>query len=118
MPLSSFVETVALGAGAWAKLPPALQQTFINNAPTYLDEARDPETLAFDLAWIGSFTRPSLLTAGDQSPPTFAPVIGKLAAVLPNVTVATFPGASHIPHVTHADAYVEAVTTFIRNHPA
>ena len=109
-----FVETVALGAGSWARLPPALQQTFIQNAPTYLDEARDPEQLAFDLAWIRSFPGALLLTMGDQSPPTFAPVVAQLAGVLPNATVATFPGAGHIPHLTHPDAYIEAVTAFIR----
>jgi pimeloyl-ACP methyl ester carboxylesterase len=109
-----FVETVALGPGSWAQLPPDLQQTFIENAPTFLDEARDPEQLAFDLAWIRAFPRPVLLTTGDQSPPTFAPVVAKLAEVLPNMEVVTFPGAGHIPHITHPAAYIEAITAFIR----
>ncbi|HEY5617406.1 MAG TPA: alpha/beta hydrolase [Vicinamibacterales bacterium] len=112
-----FVETVALGPGTWVQLPPDFQQTLIENAPTFLDEARDPEQLAFDLAWITAFPRPSLLTTGDQSPPTFAPVVVKLADVLPNVEVVTFPGTGHIPHVTHADAYVEAIMAFIRKNP-
>jgi pimeloyl-ACP methyl ester carboxylesterase len=112
-----FVETVALGPGTWARLPPDLQQTFIQNAPTYLDEARDPEQLAFDLAWIRGFPRPSLLTLGDQSPATFAPVVGRLVDVLPNATLVTFPGAGHIPHVTHPDAYTDAVLAFIRENP-
>jgi pimeloyl-ACP methyl ester carboxylesterase len=95
-----FVETVALGPGSWDQLSPDLKETFITNAPTFLDEAHDPEQLAFDLAWIGAFHRPSLLTTGDQSPPTFAPVVEKVANVLPNASVATFRGAGHIPHVT------------------
>ena len=107
-----FVEKVALGPGAWAQLPPNFQESLIENAPTFLDEARDPEQLAFDLAWIRTFPRPALLTTGDQSPPIFAPVITKLAEVLPNVV--TFPGAGHIPHVTHLDAYLEAIVAFIR----
>jgi pimeloyl-ACP methyl ester carboxylesterase len=110
-----FVETVALGPGTWAQLPPDLQQTFITNAPTFLDEARDPEQLAFDLTWIRTFYRPSLLTMGDQSPPTFAPVVAKIADVLPKASVVTFPGAGHIPHNTHPEAYVEAIIAFIRN---
>lgn len=112
-----FVETVALGPGTWVQLPPDFQQTLIENAPTFWDEARDPEQLAFDLAWIKAFSRPSLLTTGDQSPPTFVPVVIKLADVLPDVEVVTFPGAGHIPHVTHADAYVEAIMAFIRKNP-
>lgn len=109
-----FVETVALGPGSWAKLPPDLQQTFIENSPTYLDESRDPEQLTFDTEWIKAFPRPSLLTKGDQSLPMFGPVVAKLADVLPSVEVVTFPGASHVPHVTHSAAYVEAITAFIR----
>lgn len=112
-----FVETVAFGPGTWAQLPPDLQQTFIKNAPTFLDEARDPEQLAFDLAWIRACPRPSLLTKGDQSPPPFAPVVAKIADALPNGEILTFPGAGHIPHVTHPDAYIEAIRAFIRKNP-
>ncbi|MEX2127759.1 MAG: alpha/beta hydrolase [Xanthobacteraceae bacterium] len=112
-----FVETVALGPGSWARLPIDLQQTFIKNAPTFLDEARDPEQHAIDLARITAFPHPSLLTIGDQSPAMFAPVVAKLADVLPSTTVHTFPGAGHIPHVTHSNAYIEAITAFIRKNP-
>ena len=111
-----FVETVALGPGSWARLPHELQQTFVTNAPTFLDEARDPEQLVFDLAWIRGFPHPLLLTMGDQSPPMFAPVIAKLGAARGEVAI--FSGAGHIPHVTHPSAYVETVTAFIRKHAA
>jgi pimeloyl-ACP methyl ester carboxylesterase len=110
-----FVETVALGPGSWAQLPLALQRTFIENAPTFLDEANDPEQLAFDPEWIKVFARPCLLTIGDQSPPMFAPVVNRLAAILPGVEVVTIPGAGHGPHVTHPDAYVETLVSFIRS---
>ena len=78
-----FVETVALGPGTWDQLSPDLQQAFITNAPTFLDEAHDPEQLAFDIAWIGAFHRPSLLTTGDQSLPTFA--LRALLAIWPRL---------------------------------
>jgi pimeloyl-ACP methyl ester carboxylesterase len=110
-----FVETVALGPGSWAQLAPDLQKTFIENAPTFLDEANDPEVLVFDLKWINAFPLPSLLTTGDHSPPTFAPVVSTLADVIPHVEVVTFPGAGHIPHATHPDAYVDALIAFTRN---
>lgn len=109
-----FMETIALGPGSWAQLTPDQQQICIENAPTYLDNARDPEMFAFDLAWIEDFSKPVLLTTGDQSPPTYAPVIAKLAGALPNAEVATFPGAGHIPEVTHPEAYVEAITAFVQ----
>ena len=113
-----FVETVALGPGTWTQMPREFQQTFIENAPTFLDEASDPEQLGFDLEWIRGFSKPALLTLGDKSPPTFAPVVAKLAEALPRVEVVTFPGAGHIPHATHPDAYVEAISAFTSKHPA
>jgi pimeloyl-ACP methyl ester carboxylesterase len=113
-----FVETIALGPGTWAQLPPDDQQTYIENAPTFLDEARDPEFLAFDLEWIKTFFRPSFLSLGEKSPPTFAPVVAKLASVLPNVEVFMYPGAGHTPHATNPDAYVERVTAFIHKNTA
>jgi pimeloyl-ACP methyl ester carboxylesterase len=113
-----FVDTVALGPGAWAQLPAPIRQTFIENAPTFLDEARDPEQLTLDLAPIKAFPRPVLLTTGDASPPIFAPVIAKLRAAVPLVNVVTFAGAGHAPHVTHADVYIEALTAFIRRSTA
>jgi pimeloyl-ACP methyl ester carboxylesterase len=113
-----FVETVALGPGSWAQLPPEMQQTMIENAPTFLDEANDPEQLALDVEWIKGFSRPALLTIGDQSPPAYAPVLGKLAEALPRAEGLTFTGAGHLPHLTHPEIYVEATTAFIRKHEA
>ncbi len=111
-----FCETVALGPGTWAELAPELRQTFIENAPTFLDEESDPDARAIEVESIKAFHGPALLTIGDQSPPTFAPVIRKLADILPRAATRTFAGAGHIPHATHLEDYVAATTTFIREH--
>lgn len=111
-----FAETVALGPGSWAQLPDDIQQTMIENAPTFLDETRDPEALAFDPRSLHAFDRPVLLTAGEQSPPAFAPVIQKVAAALARAEVVRIAAAGHIPHVTHPDLYIEAVAGFVRAH--
>lgn len=111
-----FVETVALGPGTWAQVPPEARQTLIENAPTFLDEARDPEQLGFDLAWLRRFSKPVLLTLGDESPPPFAPVVAKLAGAIPRAEVVTLPGAGHIPHATHPKPYVETMMSFMRKH--
>lgn len=113
-----FVETVALGPGSWVQLPPANQRTMIDNAPTFLDETNDSEALTLDLTGVREFDRPVLLTSGEQSPPTLAPVIRKLAEALPRAEVVTFEGTGHIPQVTHPALYVEAVTGFVRKHTA
>lgn len=111
-----FIETVALGPGAWAQMSPEYRKILIGNAQTFLDEAKDPEQLVFELEWIKEFTRPALLTLGDQSPPIFGPVVGKLAEAMPRAEVLKFPGAGHIPHATHPDVYAKAIIEFVRKH--
>ena len=109
---------MALAPGEWEQLPLDFRQAAIQAAPTFLDEAKDPEALDFDLGWIKGFANPMLLTTGENSPPHYAPVLGKLAQALPRAGTLTFPDAGHIPHATHPHAYVEAITAFIRKHEA
>jgi pimeloyl-ACP methyl ester carboxylesterase len=111
-----FVETVALGPGSWVQIPPEMQRTLVGNAPTFLDECRDPQQLVFDLEWLRGLALPVLLTMGDRSPPAFAPVIRTLARALPHAEVSTLAGAGHIPHVTHPDLYVETIESFTRRY--
>ena len=110
-----FVEG-ALGKGMWARFPAEIRQTMIENAPTFLDEANDPDQLAFDLAWIRDFPRPPLLTQGDQSPPLFPPVVSRLAEALPSAEVSTLVGVGHAPHMEDPEAYVEALAAFAHTH--
>jgi pimeloyl-ACP methyl ester carboxylesterase len=108
-----FVETIAFGPGVWEQLPPELKKTVVYNAPTFLDEVRDPEALSIDLAGLRRFPHPVLLTTGEQSPPFFAPIVDKLAHTLPQVERKTFLGAGHEPEDTHPEAYVATLTEFI-----
>jgi pimeloyl-ACP methyl ester carboxylesterase len=108
-----FVEEIAFGPGAWAELAPAVQATFINNAPTWLDEMRQPDALEFDLARLDSFDRPTLLSQGDQSPPMFAPIMESLAKTIYSATRRTFVDAGHVPHMSHPADYVQALVSFV-----
>ena len=110
-----FIEE-GLGEGLWAKFPPWFRQMMSEHAPTYLDEANDPEVLAFDLDRIRGFTRPALLTQGDQSAPVFPPVVTKLAEAIPSVEVSRFTGAGHPIMVEQPEGFAEAITAFIRRH--
>ena len=99
-----FADTIALGPGAWnGEFPPEDKQTWINNAPTFLDETRDPEVLTLDPAPLARFSRPALLTVGSASPPLFPPVVARLAETISGARQHTFEGAGHVPHSTHPD---------------
>lgn len=111
-----FVENVALGPGMWDKLPPSQRQTFIFNASTWLDEMNEPESImTVDLARLSAFNRPTLLSEGDQSPPFFAVILKKVASALPNAQHHLYRGGGHVPHLTHADEFVNVVTGFVNS---
>jgi pimeloyl-ACP methyl ester carboxylesterase len=110
-----FVETVALGPGMWDKLPPAIRQSFVVNAPTWLDEMNDQGAFVLDLGRLAAFDRPALISRGDQSPPFFGTILDKIGDALPHARRHTFNGAGHVPHLTHPDDFVSIVGGFIRS---
>ena len=105
----------ALGQGMWARFPSVDRKMAIEVAPTFLDEVNDPGQIAFDLEWIRGFPHPALLTQGDQTPPLFPPVITKLTEALPSAEVSTITGVGHVPHVEDPEAFVKAITAFVRS---
>jgi pimeloyl-ACP methyl ester carboxylesterase len=108
-----FVETIAFGPGMWEQIPPEIKRIVIFNAPTFLDERRDPEALSIDLDSLHGFSHPALLTLGEQSPPFFAPIVEKVANVLPQSERKTFLGAGHEPEDSHPEDYVATLSEFI-----
>lgn len=108
-----FVETIAFGPGAWTGLPEEVRATFVFNAPTWLDEAQDREALGIDPGELRRFSAPALLTIGDQSAPFFPAVVDRIAAMMPHAQRWTYVGAGHVPHVSHPNEYVRAVTEFL-----
>ncbi|MBB1255654.1 alpha/beta fold hydrolase [Streptomyces alkaliterrae] len=110
-----FVEEIALGPGAWDGLPRPLQQTFVTNAVTWMDEQADPTWQHIDVQRLARFPGPILLTRGTESPPPFGAVVDHLADHLPHAQVRTYSGAGHLPHVSHPDDYVRTVTTFLQH---
>jgi pimeloyl-ACP methyl ester carboxylesterase len=111
-----FVETVALGPEMWEKLPPSQRQTFIFNAPTWVDEMNEPESvMTVDLVRLAAFNHPALLSEGDQSPPFFGVILKKVATALPDAQNHLYRGAGHVPHLTHADEFVKVVSGFVNS---
>jgi pimeloyl-ACP methyl ester carboxylesterase len=108
-----FVETIAFGPGAWEQLPPEVKKIVIFNAPTFLDDARDAETLSIDVARLGHFSHPALLTVGEQGMPFAPPIVERLARALPHAERKTFPGAGHEPEDSHPELYAATLREFI-----
>lgn len=109
----AFVDTV-VGPGAWATmLPDEAKRVLVNNAPTFLDETRDPEAMRIDTEPLSRVQTRTMLSGGSESPAFFGLVLDRLERLLPNQTRKTFAGAGHIPHVTHPQEYVQAITAFI-----
>jgi pimeloyl-ACP methyl ester carboxylesterase len=109
-----FVDTIALGPGAWSQLPQAIRDTFTFNAPTWLDEFDEPGSLALDLDQLSGFAAPTLLTLGGQSPPFFPLVVERIAQALPAARRHVFAQAGHVPHLSHPQEYIAVVGSSIR----
>jgi pimeloyl-ACP methyl ester carboxylesterase len=107
-----FVETIAVGPGAWPQLRSQVQQTFIYNAPTFLDETKDPDNLQINTNKLSHFSKPTLLTQGTQSPPFFIMVLDQLAKALPDAQRKTIAGAGHVPHISHPKEYFQLINDF------
>ncbi len=108
-----FAETVAIGPGGWERMPEAARETWIKNAPTFLDESRDPEMATCDLAPLSGFPHPALLSYGLQSAPFFPAIVAKVAQAMPQAQVYVYEDAGHVPHVSHPDKYVQTLTSFL-----
>lgn len=103
-----FVENIVFGPGAWEELlPPEAQAVLVQNAPTFLDEIRDPEALQADEAALGGLDVPVRLTNDPESPPLFGRVVDRLAELIPHATQETIDGGTHAPHVANPERYVE-----------
>jgi pimeloyl-ACP methyl ester carboxylesterase len=102
-----------VGPEAWEMMPEEEKRTLINNAPTFLDEFRDPELLLLSSEPPSRFGGPVLLSEGSESPPFFGQILDRVHAAIPTATRHTFAGAGHIPHITHPQDYVAEITEFI-----
>jgi pimeloyl-ACP methyl ester carboxylesterase len=110
-----FVDEVAFGRGVWDnQLSAESRQMFVRNAPTYLDELRDPNRIAIDAEALAALEVPIRLTQGSESPPMFSRLIDRLDALMLTVTRETIQGAGHVPQSTTPEAYVETTKRALR----
>ena len=103
----------SLGAGAWEWLTEDERDGFRDNAEAWLDELSDANGSTVDADALGAFDRPVLITIGGESPEFWHEIAAILEDALPRATTETIPGAAHLPHLTHAREYGEALRRFV-----
>jgi len=109
-----FMETIAFGPGCWIRFTSEHRKLFTNNAPTFLDEMRDPEWLTIDLERLSRFSAPTLLSSGDRSEPFFPTIVAEIAKALPAPGVSSLEGMDHVPHLSSAEEYTEFIKSFLQ----
>ena len=107
-----FVETVTFGPGAWSNLPAPLRHAYIRNAPTFLDELRDPDAYDLDLEALGDFTETVLLTQGDDGGPEGTAVLDMIDLALPKAERHVYGGGGREPHVVEPAEFVRVVLPY------
>ena len=104
----------ALGPDAWEhELSDADRERMIRNAPTFLEEVRQPERLDLDLTGLGALPFPVLLTEGAKSSPLRGMVATRLTEVLPHVERRVLDGVAHMPQLTDPEGYANVVRDFV-----
>jgi pimeloyl-ACP methyl ester carboxylesterase len=110
-----FMDEIAFGPGAWEnELPPETRVVFVQNAPTFLDELRDPTMFSIDENALARLEIPVCLTQGSESPPLFARAIDRLLELIPRATRETIEGAAHVPQLQAPERYVEVTTRAVQ----
>jgi pimeloyl-ACP methyl ester carboxylesterase len=96
----------SLGDGAWEQLTEEERKGFEDNGDVWAQELADataaevrPEPLPI----------PLLVTIGGASPPFWR----KMADAIPGAAIEEIPGAGHLPQLTHARAYAQALRQFL-----
>lgn len=108
-----FMENIVFGPGSWEELPEESREKFVNNAVTFLDEQRDPQWMEIDKEALSEFTKPALLTYGENSEEFFRKITEKLHDLLPNSRKEPLKGMGHVPQLSHPQEYYEIITSFI-----
>jgi pimeloyl-ACP methyl ester carboxylesterase len=108
-----FVEEIALGPGAWDLLAQPERETMIDSAPAFVAEQQDPAWADIELDELARHFTPLLITAGDESPAWFGPIVDNLIGAIGHAEAHTYRGGGHAPHITNPADYVAAVTAFL-----
>ncbi|MGA9840617.1 MAG: alpha/beta hydrolase [Thermoplasmata archaeon] len=112
-------EVFSTETGAWQRLSPEVQRSFVGAADLWAAEFDDPEALLPEVTSVRDLMIPVLLTVGTRSPRFLHRITQDLAHLLRNSQVVEIPGVGHVPHLSQPHQYVGLLVTFLleRNVP-
>jgi len=119
---SEVVVREALGDPVWASLPVELRELFAAASPAVLAEIRgdgldlSATPLVLGDAGLAGIGMPTLLVAGEDSPPVMRLMVDRLAEALPDAERASVPGG-HLVNPAHPIvlAFIDQVLGGLRN---
>lgn len=109
-----YFDQVAQTPGGWDGLDQRRRDLLLSNAPTYLDQCRDPDALGIETEDLAAFGGPALFTYGNRRLPLFRRIVEMVVAVMPGARSELIPGAAHDPQVTHPGLYAQLIGGFVR----
>lgn len=109
-----FMENIVFGPGTWEELPQESREKFVYNAPTFLDEQRDPQWMEIDTISLSSFYKPVLLTCGEKSEEFFRIIADELEKILPNCRKEPLSEMGHVPQLSHPQKYSDILASFFK----
>jgi pimeloyl-ACP methyl ester carboxylesterase len=108
-----YFDHVAETPGGWDGLDQSRRDLLLSNAPTYLDQCRDPDALGIETEDLAAFGGPALFTHGNRRPPLFRRIVEMVVAAMPGARSEAIPGAAHDPQVTHPGPYAQLIEGFV-----
>jgi pimeloyl-ACP methyl ester carboxylesterase len=103
-----------LGEEAFAALPKQGRAHMLANASTHVGQfSVDGGFEPITAAEIRSILTPTLVLAGEHSPPIFRRLCAVLAGLLPNGQRLDVPNASHLMHLENPDAVNASILRFL-----
>jgi pimeloyl-ACP methyl ester carboxylesterase len=110
----SHMDATSTEAGAWAQLTESSQRAFIASAPTSGRELQDLALKYLELSPFATYREPIVLTSGSRSAPVFGAINDHLVAGFYSPLRYSYEGASHFPHVSHAENFARVAVEFCR----
>jgi pimeloyl-ACP methyl ester carboxylesterase len=101
-------------AGGWARLPPELQRSFVQNASATLREFEDPTFKNMEIDGFAMCRKPIVITGGAHSAPGFASINDHVAGGFYQALRYSFDAAGHFPHATQAERFAYVTAEFCR----